>query len=408
MPAPPVRILRTLPTVIAFGLTTLTGSVIVSSVKAQSLPTPARTPVIVSPEVSADRHITFRLTAPEADTVRLIGGDIPGNGSGTALTKSGDGTWEVTVGPVDPGPYRYNFEVNGVPVCDPRSPSVSLANDNVWSLVYVPGSEFMNAGKLPHGAVASINYYSTSLARTRRMHIYTPPGYEQGKGNYPVFYLLHGAGDSDDSWTSIGRAGFIMDNLIAQGKAKPMIVVMPAGHTPRPATGAGTPRIAGMPGSSDEFVGDFVGDIEPYVEKHYRVINDRDHRAIAGLSMGGWQTLNIAIPHPHKFAHAGVFSSGLFGIVPRTGANSSAGSPGSHYAWEDQHLADLDNADAKKGLKLFWFKTGVDDFLVATTTATVELFRRHGFHPVSSQSPGGHAWNNWRIYLSEFAPQLFQ
>jgi enterochelin esterase-like enzyme len=408
MPLPPVCLLRTFLAVIAFGLTTLSGSVIVSSVNAQTPPAPERPPAIVSPEVSADRHITFRLTAPNADTVRLIGGDIPGNGSGTALTKNGDGTWEVTFGPVDPGPYRYNFEVNGVPVCDPRSPSVSLANDNVWSLVYVPGSDFMDAGKVPHGAVASINYYSTSLGKMRRMHIYTPPGYEQGKGQYPVFYLLHGAGDSDDSWPSVGRAGFIMDNLIAQGKVKPMIVVMPAGHTPPNRSVNGTPRLPGMDGSQDPFVGDFVTDIMPYVEKNYRVINDRDHRAIAGLSMGGWQTLNIAVAHLNQFAYIGVFSSGLFGIVPRAGANSTTASPGSNFAWEDQHRAELDNAETKKGLKLLWFKTGQDDFLLGTTTATVALFRRHGFNPVSGQSPGGHAWSNWRVYLTEFAPQLFQ
>ncbi|MEO7718884.1 MAG: alpha/beta hydrolase-fold protein [Capsulimonas sp.] len=399
MPAPPVRILRTLPAIIAYGLTTLTGSVIVSSVKAQTPPTPAQTPVIVSPEVSADHHITFRLTAPKADTVRLIGGDIAGSGS--VMSKNEDGTWEVTLGPVDPGPYRYSFEVNGVPVCDPRSPSVSLANGNVWSLVYVPGSKFMDTGEAPHGAVASVNYYSASLALTRRMHIYTPPGYERGKGKYPVLYLLHGAGDSDDSWPSVGRAGFILDNLIALGKAKPMIVVMPAGHTPR------TPGIT-MNGMSDEFLNDFVGDIMPYVEKNYRVINDRDHRAIAGLSMGGWQTLNIAVAHLDTFAYVGVFSSGLFGIAPRAGANSATVSPNSHFTWEDQHISDLNNTDTKKGLKLLWFKTGVDDFLLGTTTATVELFRRHGFDPVFGQSPGGHTWSNWRKYLVEFAPQLFQ
>ena len=180
-------------------------------------------------------------------------------------------------------------------VIDPRSPSTSESNTNVWSLVYVPGSDFMDTKDVPHGAVAEVTYYSKSLKRFRRMHVYTPPGYESGEGKYPVFYLLHGASDCDDSWTSVGRAGFILDNLIAAGKAKPMVVVMPAGHTgpvhvPRRAAAHGRPR--------DEFIADFVNDIMPYAEKHYRVYTDRQHRAMAGLSMGGGQTLNIGIPQP--------------------------------------------------------------------------------------------------------------
>ena len=168
---------------------------------------------------------------------------------------------------------------------------------------------------MPHGAVAAVTYYSTALKKFRRMHIYTPPGYESGKGKFPIFYLLHGAGDSDDAWTSVGRAGFIMDNLIAMRKANPMVIVMPAGHTRAFSFGRGASPVGRT--ATDEFVQDFVTDIQPYIEKHYRVMNSRQHRAIAGLSMGGSQTLNIAIPHLDQFAYIGVFSSGLFGDFGR-------------------------------------------------------------------------------------------
>jgi len=348
----------------------------------------------VSPEVTPDRYITFRILAREANNVNLTGTDIPGNGQGAKMTKDENGVWEVTLGPVGPGAYRYTFNVNGLAVVDPRSPTVSESNNNVWSLVCVPGSEFIDTREVPHGAVASITYFSTTLKRFRRMHIYTPPGYETSEGKFPVFYLLHGASDSDDSWPSVGRAGFIMDNLIAAKKAKPMIVVMPAGHTQ--ASGFG-----GMSGRADEFVDDFLKDIMPYVDKNYRVYTDAAHRAIAGLSMGGNQTLNIALPNLKDFAYIGVFSSGLMG-----GARGGAAGGGS--TWEQQHLDVLDNADLKKNLKLLWFKIGKEDSLMTTATSTVDMLKKHGFNPVFQQSEGGHTWINWRNYLNEFAPQLFQ
>ncbi len=351
-------------------------------------------PRVTSPEVAADRRVTFRILAPKAEAVRLTGSDIPGVGQGADMKKDPNGIWEVTLGPIDAGAYRYNFSVDSVPVIDPRNPATSESNANTWSLVVVPGSDFMDTKDVPHGAVAEVTYFSKSLKRFRRMHVYTPAGYESGQNKYPVFYLLHGAFDCDDSWTSVGRAGFILDNLIAAGKVKPMVVVMPAGHTGPFMSRSSRPPV-------DEFAQDFVNDVMPYVESHYRVHTDPQNRAIAGLSMGGGQTLNIAIANPCKFAHIGVYSSGIFGITGGSGNNPAGQS------WEEQHKDILDNPDVKKAVKLFWFATGKDDFLVGTSRATVEMFKKHGFDVVYKETDGAHTWINWRNYLNEFAPQLF-
>jgi enterochelin esterase family protein len=353
-------------------------------------------------EVSADGHITFRIAAPNAQNVRVVASDIPGTGSGLVLAKNTNNVWEGAVGPVQPGAYRYNFNVDGLSVVAPRNPgtpetaTVSESNDAVWSLVYVPGSDLMDARNVPHGAVATVTYFSKALNRFRRMHVYTPPGYEKGSGRFPVFYLLHGAGDSEDAWSTVGRAGFIMDNLIADHKAKPMVVVMPAGHTgqqgQRGAAAAGVPL-------RDEFEEDFIGDVMPYVESHYRVYTDEKRRAIAGLSMGGGQTLTAAFATLDKFAYIGVFSSGA-GLGQAGGGNYSS--------WEESHKAVLDNPKLKKGIKLIWMSTGRDDGLIANSRATVEILKKHGFNPVFLESPGAHTWINWRNYLGQFAPQLFR
>lgn len=351
-------------------------------------------PQVTSPEVAASRHVTFRILAPKAETVLLAGSDIPDLGRGAEMKKDPNGVWEVTLGPMDAGAYRYNFTVDGVSVIDPRNPSTSESNANTWSLVYVPGSDFMDTKNVPHGAVAKVTYWSASLGRFRRMHVYTPPGYESGRGTYPVFYLLHGAFDCDESWTSVGRAGFILDNLIAAGKAKPMVVVMPAGHT--------GPFTFGRRLPIDEFTKDFIGDVMPHIEKNYRIHTDKTHRAIAGLSMGGAQTLNIAIPYPDKFAYVGVFSSGIFGIAGGMGGASEGPS------WQEQQKDVLDGAELKDNLKLVWFATGRDDFLVETSRATVEMLKKHGLDVVYKETDGAHTWTNWRNYLNEFVPQLFQ
>ena len=372
-------------------------------------------PAVISPEVSTDRRITFRIFAPQAQQVRMNASDIPNMGQTATLSKGDTGVWSTTVGPVEPGSYRYTFNVDGVATIDPRSPATSESNANVWSVVHIPGADFMDTKNIPHGSVAAVSYYSTSLGTWRRLHVYTPPGYETGNDKYPLFYLLHGALDSDDSWTSVGRANLILDNLIAAKKAKPMVIVMTAGHTTR-AQGAGGG--GGFLSATDDFAKDFVTDVMPLVEKRYRVMTDRAHTAIAGLSMGGSQALNVAIPNLQRFAYVGVYSSGLIGEVGGAGGRGGRGAAAAPApaapagpnpnSWENRNLATLDNAALKKGLKLVWFSTGKDDGLITTTRDTVDMLKKHGFNVVFEESPGGHTWINWRNYLNIFAPQLFQ
>jgi enterochelin esterase family protein len=346
-------------------------------------------PQVTSPDVGADRRVSFRIYAPQAREIRLTASDIPGLGQNSRLTKADNGVWELTIGPIDSGAYRYNFNVDGVATIDPRNPSISESNNNVWSLVYVPGSELFDSKNVAHGAIAEITYKSSTLGRDRRMHVYTPPGYERNRDTYPVFYLLHGAFDGDDSWSTVGRAGFIVDNLIAANQAVPMIIVMPDGHTSRfGGGGAGGLNMA-------DFVKEFNADIKPYVEASYRVRTDRASTAIAGLSMGGAQTLDIAMGDLASYAYVGVYSSGVFGIADGT-------------QWEDAHRAQLDAVAQKRGLELFWFSTGKDDFLIETTKATVAMLEKHGFDVTYEESLGGHTWINWREYLNKFAPQLFR
>jgi enterochelin esterase family protein len=345
---------------------------------------------VQSPELK-DGDVILRLRAPEAESVRLTsGGDIPGlpPGAGAELTRNADGIWEITLEALEPSAFRYNFNVDGVSTLDPSNRLTSESTGNAWSLFYVPGHSFMDTQRVPHGAVGEVIYYSSTFDRHRRMHVYTPPGYQADRNRYPVFYLLHGAGDSDDSWSTVGRAGFIMDNLIASGSAEPMIVVMPDGHPPARNGGPGGMQIA-------EFAEEFAADIKPYIEANYRVRNGRDNTAIAGLSMGGMHTLEIAINDLDQYGYVGVYSSGIFGI-----ADSDD--------FETEHRATLDDESLKDGLEYFWFAIGDQDFLLDTATASVEMFRGHGFDVGYHESGGGHTWTNWREYLNDFAQQLFR
>jgi len=371
---------------------------------AQGWPHP---PAVVSPEVTPERSVVFRILAPGAAKVSVEAHDLTGIGPKVSEFKKDErGLWTATAEQVPPGSYRYLFNVDGVPTVDPRNAATSESNSHVSSLLTVPGAAFEDdRNDMPHGAVATVFYDSAPLGRQRRMHIYTPPGYEAGTTRYPVLYLLHGSSDSDASWSSVGRANFILDNLIASKAAVPMIVVMPAGHTAgdyddEPAAD-GRARPKG-------FAEDFVDAVMPYVETHYRVLNGRKHTAIAGLSMGGGQTINLMVSHLEQFGYVGVWSAGVFDQPHLAGTKPVWPPVSVAPEWIEAHQADLDTDRDRGGLELLWFAAGADDQLLPIAKSTAAMLKQHGFNPVFVQSSGGHSWTNWREYLNEFAPQLFK
>ena len=338
-----------------------------------------------SPVIGNDGQVTFRLYAPKATEV-LLRTEGPAPFANQPLAKGDSGVWTLTAR-VPADLYIYWFDVDGVAVADPRNNRPRVNMTTVRSLLEVPGpaSEFFAERAVPHGQVAAVHYQSKALGVPRRMQVYTPPGYLTSGQRYPVLYLLHGAGDNDQSWLMAGRANFIIDNLIAGGKAKPMIVVMPAGHTPAAPGGA--------PAATDAFARDLLGDVVPYVEQNYRTLPGRQQRAIAGLSMGGQQTLNVGLTNLDKFSQLGVFSSGWFG---QEGAATFAKNNAALFA--DPKLNDR--------IRLFWFATGKDDFVLPSTKAALALLDQHKVRYRYKETEGGHTWPNWRAYLNEFVPLL--
>jgi enterochelin esterase family protein len=341
---------------------------------------------LTSPAIGPDGNVTFQLYAPKATEVQLRS-EGPAPFANKALAKSDSGVWRLTA-QVPADLYIYWFDVDGVPVADPHNNRPRVNMSTVRSLLEVPGaaSEFFAERAVPHGQVAAVHYQSKALGVPRRMHVYTPPGYTTSNQRYPVLYLLHGAGDNDQSWLMAGRANFIFDNLIAAGKAKPMIVVMPAGHTP--------PGQGGAP-AADAFARDLLGDVMPYVERNYRTLAGREQRAIAGLSMGGQQTLNIGLTNLDKFSQLGVFSSGWFG---QDGAATFA----------RNNAAVFSDPKINDRIRLFWLATGKDDFVLPSTKAALALLDEHKIRHSYKETEGGHTWPNWRAYLNEFAPLLFR
>ncbi len=381
-------------------------------VQAQQTPTPNDT--LVSPEVLADKRVTFRIYAPKASDVSVTGDWITqGRGTGGALTKDAQGVWSITVGPLVPDFYNYSLNVDGVRTLDPKNAAVKQGVNSVSNILDVPGdaAAFAATTNVPHGDVRSVWYYSTSLKQMRRMHIYTPPGYDANTATkYPVLYLMHGGGDEDSGWSTIGRAGFILDNLLAARKAIPMVVVMPNGSVSLPGVDpmrvpALTPeaqaeRIAGISKLHDAFVQDFLGSIIPHVESHYRVLTDRNNRAMAGLSMGGAETLRVAPSHLDMFSHIGVFSMGL-----QTGRDQGVAGD-----FEQRNAKFFANpADTNKQLKLFWIGVGNNDRVVTDGPKKLDkLLTKHGITHQFHESEGGHTWINWRQYLNDFAQLLFK
>jgi enterochelin esterase-like enzyme len=363
-----------------------------------------RGPQITSPEVLPDHKVTFRIQAPKASEVTLRGDWMQG-GNGEALTRDEQGVWSVTVGPLTPDFYSYTFTVDGVKTLDPRNAAIKQGISSLDNMVFVPGDEakFQDNQPVPHGEVRQVWYASKTLDSQRRMHVYTPPGYDASSGQrYPVLYLLHGGGDEDSGWSTIGRAGFILDNLIAAGKAKPMLVVMPNGSLPRPANAPeGTPGTPPSPelaaaraAMQDRFTHELTREVIPFVEKTYRVQNGREGRAIAGLSMGGGQTLRAITTHPDQFAYVAVWSAGI---------GQNAGD------WEQRNAAFLDKADQlNRDIKLFSISVGDKDFALNGSKALSETLTKHGIKNDLHLSGGGHTWINWRHYLNDLAPRLFQ
>lgn len=341
---------------------------------------------LISPEVSSDRRITFRFYAPKAQSV-AVKPWIPGLPDKIELTKGSDGVWSVTTDPAEPGAYRYRFLVDDSTVADPRNTYNSPMHADTYSLVEVPGGaddlQTYREG-VPHGRIVQQNYDSPVAGPQRRMHIYLPPGYDKGK-TYPVLYLLHGGGDSDFDWPTEGRAGVILDNLIAQGKAKPMIVVFPDGIVRDSQPMTADP-------AKDKFGAELTTVIVPFIEANYKASRQAKDRALAGLSMGGIQTLNIGLTHTAMFPYVGVFSSGWF--------------PNDLTAFEARYGATLQGETAK--LKLFWLAHGATDIARNNSLAMMKMFDRHGVKYQWEETPGGHTMVNWRLYLSQFAPLLFR
>jgi enterochelin esterase family protein len=361
-----------------------------------------RMPVVIkSGEVMPDNSVIFRLLSKDASSIAVSGDWMSGFGTSIPMVKNDTNLWTLTVGPLKPELYSYTFLIDGIRVLDPNNPQVKrdgTRNENMF-LVPGPESDLYFAKKVAHGSLSKVWYESPILKLNRRMYIYTPPGYDNSKSEYPVFYLLHGGGGDEDAWTTLGRTCQIMDNLISQGKAKPMIVVMPNGNPGQAAAFTDTPVTPAVAGTYDMGRGLFeesmVKDIIPYIESHYRVIADRDHRALAGLSMGGMQTLTLTGNYPMMFGYIGVMSMGLvdaatMGLKPDPD--------------QDKKFETLKNS----GYKLYWVGVGKDDFLYKSVQSLRSSLDKHGLKYIYRESTGGHSWANWRIYLSEFAPQLFR
>lgn len=366
----------------------------------QRRPTPNDT--LISTEIAPDKKVTFRIYAPKAEEVS-VGGDF---GRGGPMTKDEQGVWSLTVGPLRPDFYSYTFNVDGVRTVDPKNPTIKQGVASLESMFLVPGeeAEFEATKDVPHGEVRAVWYRSGTLDMPRRMHVYTPPGYEGGSESYPVFYLLHGGGDEDSGWSTIGRAGFILDNLIAEGKAVPMLVVMPNGSLPppkdmpaRPAPGQPfSPEFrAAMEALQNRFTDELLKEVVPVVEKTYRVKAGPKNRALAGLSMGGGQTLRVLTTHPDQFAHVAIWSAGLFG--------------GNADQWEEQNEEFLAAKDrVNEAVERLEIVVGDEDFALPGSRALSEVLKHRGVEHDLRITGGGHTWINWRQYLNELAPKLFR
>ena len=356
---------------------------------------------VVSPEVQADRRVTLRLEAPRASSVRVIG-EIAGGGTPPTMTRDARGLWTLTTGPLTPDVYIYAFLVDGVPVPDPSNPYAKIVSEaGLASQVEVPGGgpAFYDSQPVAHGLVSILPYESKALGVTRAAWIYTPPdGRERlDQRRLPVLYLLHGLGDTEPGWVLTGRANLILDNLIAEGRAKPMVVVMPLGH-PRASIGYGPDRIAPLTESLDQadrrVEADLLTDLMPLVDARVGASSGPANRAIAGLSMGGYQALSIGFGHLETFGWVGAMSAaiGIGGANPSAVLGTALVHPGS----------------LSGRLKLLWLACGREDPLFAANQRLVDVLRAKNV-PVSWQvnEGSGHTWRLWRHHLHDLAQALF-
>ncbi|MEI8039140.1 MAG: alpha/beta hydrolase-fold protein [Verrucomicrobiota bacterium] len=335
-----------------------------------------------SPQILDDRRVTFRLKAPEAETVQLKGI----HRTLLDLKRGRHGVWSITVGPLDPGIYEYSFMVDDEQMIDPSNPSVKPELNPDISLLEITTHTplFYQWRDVPHGTVHLHTYYSKSLNRLRRLRVYTPPGYERDVGHhYPALYLFHGTGDTEATWTEFGRAHLILDNLLAEGKTAPMLIVMPDGHADLQE------EEGDHKANFIKFEADLLGSVLPLVDGCYRTVASAPGRAINGLSMGGMQSLEIGINHPDLFAYIG----GMSAYVPDA---------------EDLVQQGFHNPRFNDEIKLLWVAIGKDDFLLKDAEKFHTLLNKHGIRSQWTVTAGCHEWPVWREYLHDFAPVIFR
>lgn len=368
---------------------------------------------LISPEIHKDNAVTFRFNAPYADTVMITGDFLPPEkiitpngefeGPGNAmLIKDEKGIWTFRSEPLEPELYSYSFIIDGITTTDPNNPFLIRDVSSVTNIFIVEGglANLYKVNDIPHGSVTRRWYDSPGLEMDRRMTIYTPPGYETSTDNYPVLYLLHGAGGDEEAWLALGRTAQIMDNLIAQGKAKPMIVVMPNGNVIQDAApGEGNegfykPNFMVAKTMDGTYEANFM-DIVSFIENNYRVIPEKAGRAIAGLSMGGFHSFHISRYYPNTFDYVGLFSAA---IMPREDATKKV-------------YNDIDgtlNTQKDNGYQLYWIGIGKTDFLYEANKEYRQKLDSIGMNYSYTETEGGHIWRNWRVYLTEFVPLLFK
>ena len=368
---------------------------------------------IISPEVKADHTVTFRIMAPAADSVQITGDflppaklktqwgliDVPGTAK---LTKDDKGIWTFTSQPLASDLYSYTVIVDGFKTTDPSNVYIIRDVANVFNVFIVGGGkgDLYQVSKVPHGTVARRWYDSPGNGMPRRITVYTPAGYETSKEKYPVLYLLHGMGGDEEAWIALGRTSQILDNLIAQGKAKPMIVVMTNGNVAQEAApgesslGYVKPNMQ-MDHTMDGKFEETFPDVIKFIESNYRVKAEKSGRAIAGLSMGGYHSLHISRFYPNTFDYIGLFSAA---IMSNDKATSDV------YKNFDATL----EAQMKNGYKLYWIGIGKADFLYKANEEYRAKLDKMGMKYTYVETEGGHTWTNWRVYLSEFAPLLFK